>query len=53
METTWDFGFNPGALKMLTHVPDGQPAGAPLVVALHGCTQGAAAHAASAGWLIS
>ena len=28
METTWDFGFNPGALKMLTHVPDGQPAGA-------------------------
>ena len=51
METVRGFGFNPGALKMLTYVPDGLPAGAPLVVVLHGCTQGAAAHAASAGWL--
>ncbi len=45
------FGFNPGALKMLTHVPSGLPRGAALVVVLHGCTQGAAAHAAAAGWL--
>ncbi len=51
METVRGFGFNPGALKMLTHVPDGLQAGAPLVVVLHGCTQGAAAHAAAAGWL--
>lgn len=51
METMRGFGFNPGALRMLTYVPDGLRAGAPLVVVLHGCTQGAAAHAASAGWL--
>jgi poly(hydroxyalkanoate) depolymerase family esterase len=45
------FGFNPGALRMMAHVPQGCPAGAPLVVVLHGCTQRAGAHAAAAGWL--
>ncbi len=43
------FGSNPGALKMYKHVPSGMPANAPLVVALHGCAQTAAAYEAS-GW---
>ncbi|RJG02451.1 PHB depolymerase family esterase [Noviherbaspirillum sedimenti] len=43
------FGSNPGALKMYKHVPSAMPANAPLVVALHGCTQTAAAYEAS-GW---
>ena len=33
------FGSNPGALAMYEYVPDGLPAGRPLVVVLHGCTQ--------------
>ena len=41
---------NPGGLRMLTYVPPGLPAGAPLVVALHGCTQNAAAYDHGAGW---
>ncbi len=41
---------NPGALRMLTCVPDGLAAGAPLVVVLHGCTQNAAGYDAAAGW---
>ncbi len=45
------FGANPGALRMLSHVPAGLPAGAPLVVVLHGCTQEAEANAVGAGWL--
>lgn len=44
------FGANPGALRMLTHVPAGLPAGAPLVVVLHGCTQTAAGYDAGTGW---
>ncbi|NOU30172.1 MAG: PHB depolymerase family esterase [Polyangiaceae bacterium] len=36
------FGSNPGALKMYKHVPAGLAANAPLVLVLHGCTQGAA-----------
>ncbi len=36
------FGSNPGALKMYKHVPAGLAASAPLVLVLHGCTQGAA-----------
>lgn len=51
MATVPGFGFNPGALKMLTHVPAGLPRGAALVVVLHGCTQSAGAHAAASGWL--
>lgn len=35
------FGSNPGALKLYKHVPPGLPAGAPLVLVLHGCTQSA------------
>ena len=45
------FGFNPGALRMLTYVPEGLAPNAPLVVVLHGCTQRAGTHARDAGWL--
>nr|VFK14194.1 MAG: esterase, PHB depolymerase family [Candidatus Kentron sp. LPFa] len=45
-----DFGQNPGNLRMFTYVPRGLPSGAPLVVALHGCTQTAAAYDQGAGW---
>ena len=44
------FGSNPGGLRMLAYVPQGLPPGAPLVVALHGCTQTAAGYDAGAGW---
>ncbi|MGW7053951.1 extracellular catalytic domain type 1 short-chain-length polyhydroxyalkanoate depolymerase [Streptomyces sp. NPDC054887] len=44
------FGTNPGALRMFRYVPDGLPAGRPLVVAMHGCTQSAAAYDAETGW---
>ncbi len=44
------FGSNPGDLRMSAHVPAGLPPGAPLVVALHGCTQTAAGYDAGAGW---
>src|SRR5205085_237846 len=45
------FGFNPGGLRMLAHVPKDLARGAPLVVVLHGCTQGAGGYAHAAGWL--
>jgi poly(hydroxyalkanoate) depolymerase family esterase len=51
MVETADFGPNPGALRMLTFVPEGLQPGAPLVVVLHGCTQAAHAHARDGGWL--
>lgn len=44
------FGSNPGNLRMYKYVPAGLPAGAPLVVALHGCAQSAASYDAEAGW---
>ncbi|AVH55289.1 MULTISPECIES: extracellular catalytic domain type 1 short-chain-length polyhydroxyalkanoate depolymerase [Streptomyces] len=44
------FGSNPGNLQMFRYVPDGLPAGRPLVVALHGCTQSAAAFDNETGW---
>ncbi|MBL9017317.1 MAG: PHB depolymerase family esterase [Myxococcales bacterium] len=43
------FGSNPGALSMYEYVPAGLPAGRPVVVVMHGCTQTAAAMEA-AGW---
>jgi len=45
-----NFGSNPGNLRMLTYVPDGLPAAAPLVVILHGCMQTAASYDYSTGW---
>lgn len=44
------FGTNPGALKGYTYVPPGLPAGAPLVVVLHGCKQDAAGYDHHSGW---
>ncbi len=44
------FGSNPGNLRMFEYVPAGLPAGAPLVVALHGCTQSATVHATQTEW---
>ena len=38
-----NFGSNPGNLQMFEYVPSGLPAGRPLVVVMHGCTQTAAA----------
>ncbi|WP_307813111.1 PHB depolymerase family esterase [Streptomyces sp. N35] len=38
IEQVTGFGSNPGALKMYRYVPDGLPAGRPLVVAMHGCS---------------
>jgi poly(3-hydroxybutyrate) depolymerase len=44
------FGTNPGNLSMYTYAPDALPSGAPLVVALHGCTQSASDYYAHSGW---
>lgn len=44
------FGTNPGNLRMFAYVPDGLPAGRPLVVAMHGCTQSAGAFDTETGW---
>jgi poly(hydroxyalkanoate) depolymerase family esterase len=44
------FGANPGALEMYVHRPAGLATGAPVVVALHGCTQDAVGYAAGTGW---
>ncbi|MFJ6841487.1 PHB depolymerase family esterase [Streptomyces griseoluteus] len=43
------FGSNPGALTMYTYRPAGLPAGAPVVLALHGCTQSAQVYADNSG----
>ncbi|WP_431281512.1 extracellular catalytic domain type 1 short-chain-length polyhydroxyalkanoate depolymerase [Humitalea sp. 24SJ18S-53] len=46
------FGSNPGGLRMLVYAPARPPRpGAPLIVVLHGCRQGAEAFATDAGWL--
>ncbi|MEU0563033.1 PHB depolymerase family esterase [Dactylosporangium sp. NPDC006015] len=44
------FGSNPGNLAMYSYRPDGLPANAPLVVAMHGCTQNATDYFTNAGW---
>jgi len=43
------FGTNPGSLLMYTYAPQGVAANAPVVFALHGCTETAADYE-SAGW---
>lgn len=50
LRETTAFGPNPGGLRMVSRVPPGLPAGAALVVALHGCTQSAAGYDAGSGW---
>lgn len=44
------FGSNPGNLAMYEYAPANLPAGAPLVVALHGCTQSASDYYSHSGW---
>lgn len=45
-----NFGANPGNLTMYTYTPANLPAGAPLVLALHGCTQTANDYHTRSGW---
>ena len=47
---TQNFGSNPGALRMFTHVPSHVSSGCALVVVLHGCMQSAASYDLGAGW---
>lgn len=51
VEQVTNFGSNPGNLKMFRYVPAGLPAGRPVVVAMHGCTQNATGYGTGAGWL--
>src|SRR5579859_1963046 len=44
------FGTNPGNLRMFAYAPKRLPRGAPLVIALHGCTQSAAEYDRGTGW---
>jgi poly(hydroxyalkanoate) depolymerase family esterase len=44
------FGSNPGNLAMFVYRPPGLPAGRPVVVGLHGCTQNAADYLTNTGW---
>jgi poly(hydroxyalkanoate) depolymerase family esterase len=44
------FGSNPGNLRMYSYRPDGLTTGAPVVVAMHGCTQNATAYYNNSGW---
>jgi poly(hydroxyalkanoate) depolymerase family esterase len=50
LRETWNFGSNPGALRMFTHVPPQISGDCALVVVLHGCTQSAAGYDLGAGW---
>ncbi|MBS9405638.1 PHB depolymerase family esterase [Halomonas sp. TRM85114] len=45
-----EFGANPGALNAKIYIPEDLPAGAPLVVVLHGSDQTAAEYDVGAGW---
>jgi poly(hydroxyalkanoate) depolymerase family esterase len=44
------FGSNPGALRMFSYAPANLPSGAPLVVALHGCTESASVYSTQTEW---
>jgi feruloyl esterase len=44
------FGSNPGNLRMFAYAPQHLPPAAPLVVALHGCTQTADEYDYGTGW---
>jgi poly(hydroxyalkanoate) depolymerase family esterase len=50
LTTVSSFGSNPGNLTMYSYRPDGLPSGAPLVVAMHGCTQNANDYFTNSGW---
>jgi poly(hydroxyalkanoate) depolymerase family esterase len=44
------FGANPGNLRMFAYAPERLPPNAPLVIALHGCTQTADEYDRGTGW---
>jgi len=44
------FGTNPGALNMYDYVPSGITGRAPLVIAMHGCTENATSFSQQSGW---
>ncbi|MFD9130597.1 PHB depolymerase family esterase, partial [Kitasatospora sp. NPDC059571] len=44
------FGSNPGSLNMYSYLPANLPDNAPLVVAMHGCTQSASDYYTNSGW---
>jgi poly(hydroxyalkanoate) depolymerase family esterase len=44
------FGANPGNLRMFAYTPERLPRNAPLVIALHGCTQTAEEYDHGTGW---
>lgn len=44
------FGSNPGNLNMYDYVPSGISGAAPLVIALHGCTETATSFSQESGW---
>ena len=48
--TDFQIDDNPGALRARCYVPATLPPGAPLVVALHGCTQTASGYDHGTGW---
>lgn len=50
LQQVTSFGSNPGALTMWSYRPDNAAAGAPLVIALHGCTQDASGYLNGSGW---
>ena len=50
LEEVTGFGSNPGYLLMFEHIPQGLPAGRPLVLVLHGCRQDAESYDRAAGW---
>jgi poly(hydroxyalkanoate) depolymerase family esterase len=45
-----NFGADPAGLNMYSYLPAGLPSNAPLVVALHGCTQSATDYYSNSGW---
>ncbi|MEV0776534.1 PHB depolymerase family esterase [Streptomyces sp. NPDC050428] len=49
LERVTSFGANPGSLNMYVYRPSSLPANAPVVVALHGCTQSAQIYADNSG----
>lgn len=49
-QTVTGFGSNPGALNMYSYAPIALPTNAPLVLAMHGCTQTASQIAVQTGW---
>ncbi|MEU0967243.1 PHB depolymerase family esterase [Streptomyces sp. NPDC005917] len=50
LQQVTSFGSNPGNLAMYEYAPSNLPADAPLVVALHGCTQSASDYHTHSGW---